>query len=107
MLSVCFVKQIFSEIVNALSISIQERKCNLQSTFFSGWHGFLQTTIWVCTQNNNRNVKKKTFQKPEHSKKYVVLAKCIENAVLREKYCQQKRGKWAIETKQAAYNKLG
>ena len=51
--------------------------------------------------------KKKTFQKPEHSKKYVVLAKCIQNAVLREKYCQQKRGKWAIETKQAAYNKLG
>ena len=50
---------------------------------------------------------KKKFQKPEHSKKYVVLAKCIENAVLREKYCQQKRGKWAIETKQAAYNKLG
>ena len=52
-------------------------------------------------------LKKKTFQKPEHSKKYVVLAKCIENAVLREKYCQQKRGKWAIGTKQAAYNKLG
>ena len=60
----------------------------------------LKTTIE--TFNN-----KKTFQKPEHSKKYVVLAKCIENAVLREKYCQQKRGKWAIETKQAAYNKLG
>ena len=38
-------------------------------------------------------LKKKTFQKPEHSKKYVVLAKCIENAVLREKHCQQKRGK--------------
>ena len=31
---------------------------------------------------------KKTFQKPEHSKKYVFLPKCIENAVLREKYCQ-------------------
>ena len=28
---------------------------------------------------------KKTFQKPEHSKKYVLLPKCIENAVLREK----------------------
>ena len=38
-------------------------------------------------------LKKKTSQKPEHSKKYVVLAKCIENAVLREKYCQQNRGK--------------
>ena len=58
----------------------------------------LKTTI--------ETLKKKTFQKPEHSKKYVVLAKCIENAVLREKYCQQKRGKWAIETKQAAYNKV-
>ena len=31
---------------------------------------------------------KKTFQKLEHSKKYVLLPKCIENAVLREKYCQ-------------------
>ena len=59
----------------------------------------LKTTI--------ETLKKKTFPKPKHSKKYVVLAKCIENAVLREKYCQQKRGKWAIETKQAAYNKLG
>ena len=27
---------------------------------------------------------KKIFQKPEHSKKYIFLAKCIENAVLRE-----------------------
>ena len=42
-------------------------------------------------QNNNRKVKKN--QKPEHSKKYVFLAKCIENALLREKYCQQNRGK--------------
>ena len=49
---------------------------------------------------------KKTFQKLEHGKKYVFLAKCIENAVLREKYCQQKRGKWAWETKQATYNRL-
>ena len=32
-------------------------------------------------------------QKPEDGKKYVFLAKCIENAVLREKYCQQNRGK--------------
>ena len=36
---------------------------------------------------------KRTFQKPEHGKKYVFLAKCIENAVWREKYCQQKQGK--------------
>ena len=28
--------------------------------------------------------KKKTIQKPEHGKKYVFLAKCIENAVLRK-----------------------
>ena len=35
----------------------------------------------------------KIFQKPEQSKKYDFLAKCIENAVLREKYCQQNRGK--------------
>ena len=58
-----------------------------------------------CMQNNNRKVKK-IFQKPEHSKKYVFLAKCIENAVLREKYCQQNRGKWARETKQATYIRL-
>ena len=31
-----------------------------------------------------RKVKKKKFQKPEHGKKYVFLAKCIKNAVLRE-----------------------
>ena len=50
---------------------------------------------------------KKIFEKPEHSKKYVFLAKCIENAVLREKYFQQNRGKWATETKtQATYNRL-
>ena len=36
---------------------------------------------------------KKIFQKPEHSKKYVFLAKCIEKTVLREKNCQQNRGK--------------
>ena len=36
--------------------------------------------------------KKKAFQKPEQGKKYVFLAKCIENVVLRQKYCQQKRG---------------
>ena len=35
----------------------------------------------------------KNIPKTEHSKKYVFLAKCIENAVLREKYCQQNRGK--------------
>ena len=50
---------------------------------------------------------KKIFQKPEHSKKYVFLAKYIENALLREKYCQQNRGKGARETKkQATYNRL-
>ena len=50
---------------------------------------------------------KKTIQKPEHGKKYVFRAKCIENAVLREKCSQQNRGKWARETKkQATYNRL-
>ena len=29
------LQQIFSEILNALNISVQERKCNLQSTVFS------------------------------------------------------------------------
>ena len=33
----------------------------------------------------------KIFQKPEQSKKYDFLAKCIENAVLREKYSQQRK----------------
>ena len=49
----------------------------------------------IRTRNNNRKVKKKkkTFQKPEHGKTYVFLVKSIENAGLREKYCQQKRGK--------------
>ena len=61
--------------------------------------------IWFCTQNNKRKVKK-IFQKLEHSKKYVFLAKCIENVVLRENYCQQNWGKWARKTKQATYNRL-
>ena len=42
---------------------------------------------------------KEIFLKLEHSKKYIFLAKCIENVVVREKYCQQNRGKWARETK--------
>ena len=43
----------------------------------------------------------KNIPKPEHSKKFDFRAKCIENVVLREKRCQQNRGKWARETKQA------
>ena len=35
----------------------------------------------------------KHIPKPEHNKKYVFLAQCIEDVVLREKYCQQNRGK--------------
>ena len=35
----------------------------------------------------------KNIPKPEHNKKYVFLAQCIEDVVLREKYCQQNRGK--------------
>ena len=65
-------------------------------------HGFSRRRLdLIYTQNNNRKVTK-IFQKPEHSKKYVFLAKCIENTVLREKYCQQNRGKWARETKKQA-----
>ena len=47
-------------------------------------------------------VRKTTIEKYEHNKKYVFLAKFIENAVLREKCCQQNRGKWARETKKQA-----
>ena len=49
----------------------------------------LITKFGFCTQNNNRKVKN-IFQEPEYSQKYVFLAKCIENAVLREKYRQGK-----------------
>ena len=65
-------------------------------------HGFSRRRLdLIYTQNNNRKVTK-IFQKPEHSKKYVFLVTCIENTVLREKYCQQNRGKWARETKKQA-----
>ena len=57
-------------------------------------HGFPQTTKGFNFVSKKAIEKlKKIFQKPEHSKKYVFLAKCIENALLREKYCQQNRGK--------------
>ena len=49
-------------------------------------------------QSNNRTVEQ-ILQKPKQSKKYVFLAKCTENVMLRGKYCQQNRGKWARETK--------
>ena len=42
---------------------------------------------------------KNMFQKLKHSKNYFFLAKWIENSVVREKYSQQNRGKWARETK--------
>ena len=45
-----------------------------------------------CRQNNNRKVNE-ISQKSELGKKYVFLAKCIENSVLTEKYSQQNRGK--------------
>ena len=66
-------------------------KADLTTNLRKNGHGSQQTTIF-CNQNNNRKVKK-IFQKPDHSKKYVFLAKCIENSVLREKYSQQNRGK--------------
>ena len=57
-------------------------------------HGFQQTTTGINFVSKAAIEKlKKIFQKPEHSKKYVFLAKCIENALLSEKYCQQNRGK--------------
>ena len=72
-------------------------------------NGFELYSRWVplfVRKTTIEKLKKNTFQKPEHSKKYVLLAKCIENVVLREKYCQQKREKWARETKQATFNRL-
>ena len=39
----------------------------------------------ICTQNNNRKVKIYSKNPNNGSKKYVSLAKCIENALLREK----------------------
>ena len=57
-------------------------------------YGFQQTTTGFNFVSKTTIEKlKKIFQKPEHSKKYVFLAKCIENALLREKYCQKNRGK--------------
>ena len=57
-------------------------------------HGFQQTTAGFNFVSKTTIEKlKKIFQKPEHIKKYVFLAKCIENALLREKYSQQNRGK--------------
>ena len=57
------------------------------------WFSADDDGIKFCKQNNNRKVKKNIPKKPEHGKKYVFLAKCIENALLREKYCRQNRGK--------------
>ena len=57
----------------------------------------------ILSAKHNRKVKK-IFQKPEHSKKYVFLAKFIENALLREKYCQQNEPEKL--KKQATYNRL-
>ena len=57
-------------------------------------HGFQQTgTVFNFVRKTTIEKLKKIFEKPGHSKKYVFLAKCIENATLREKYCQQNRGK--------------
>ena len=46
-------------------------------------HGFQRTTTGFNFVNKTTIEKlKKIFQKPERSKKYVFLAKCIENACL-------------------------
>ena len=57
-------------------------------------HGFQQTTTGFNFVNKT-TIKLKRYSKNSNtlSKKYVFLAKCIENALLREKYCQQNRGK--------------
>ena len=56
-------------------------------------HGFQQTTAGFNFVSKTTIEKLKIFQKPEHSKKCVFLAKCIENELRREKYCQQNGGK--------------
>ena len=57
-------------------------------------HGLQQTTTGYNFVSKPTIEKlKKIFQTPEHSKKCAFLAKCVENALLREKYCQQNRGK--------------
>ena len=57
-------------------------------------HGLQQTTTGYNFVGKPTIEKfKKIFQKREHSKKCAFLAKCVENALLREKYCQQNRGK--------------
>ena len=58
-------------------------------------HGFQQATTGFnfVSKTTIEKLKKYIPKKPEHGKKYVFLAKCIENALLREKYCRQNRGK--------------
>ena len=62
-------------------------RADLTTNLRKNGHGSQQTTIF-CKQNNNRKVKK-IFQKPKHNKKHVLLAKSIENSVLREKYSKK------------------
>ena len=59
-------------------------------------HGFLQTTTgfnFVSKKTIEKLKKKKYSKNPNTVKKYVFLAKSIGNALLREKYRQQTRGK--------------
>ena len=73
-----------NQIRAVLTTQIQENGHGVQQTT-TGFNFVSKTTIEKL---------KKIFQiKPEHGKKYVFLAKCIENALLREKYCRQNRGK--------------
>ena len=71
-----------NQIRDVLTTKIQENGHDFQQTT-TGFN-FVRKTIEKLT---------KIFQKPEHSKKYVFLAKCIEDALPREKCCQQNRGK--------------
>ena len=70
-------------------------------------NGFWLAENTVCKTTIEKLTKYSKNPNTVKSKKYVFQAKCIENAVPREKYSQQNRGKWATETKkQATYNRL-
>ena len=73
-----------NQIKAVLTKKIQEHGHGLQQTK-TGFNFVSKTTIEKL---------KKYSKNPDTVKStYVFLAKCIENATLREKYCQQNRGK--------------
>ena len=72
----------------------QIRSCFSNKTQENG-HDFQQTaTVFNFVRKTTIEKLKKYSKNPDTVKStYVFLAKCIENATLREKYCQQNRGK--------------